>query len=155
MFINSQFNYVPLLWTFCRKTFHHKTENIYDKTLQIICQSEEPYKNLIGKSSSFCTTNTSAFISSKNLQKYHAINPKLMWPYFTYNNSTYNLRRGPILFCLARIQHIAIIIPFILRGCLIWNNLPRDSKSIKSSVSEFKTKIKNFGNIDCGYVIYS
>ena len=78
-----------------------------------------------------------------------------MWPYFTYNNSTYNLRRGPILFCLARIQHIAIIIPFILREYLIWNNLPRDSKSIKSSVSEFKTKIKNFGNIDCGYVIYS
>ena len=78
-----------------------------------------------------------------------------MWLYFTYNNTTHNLRRGPILFCLARIQHIAIIIPFILRGYLIWKNIPRDSKSIKSSASEFKTKIKNFENIDCGCVIYS
>ena len=32
------------------------------------------------------------------------------------------------------------------------NNLPRDIKSSKS-VSEFKTKIKNFGNIDCECVI--
>ena len=40
------------------------------------------------------------------------------------------------------------------RESLIWNNLPRDIKSSKS-LSEFKTKIKNFGNIDCGceYVV--
>ena len=40
------------------------------------------------------------------------------------------------------------------RGSLIWNNLARDIKSSKS-LSEFKTKIKNFGNIDCGCVICS
>ena len=40
------------------------------------------------------------------------------------------------------------------RGFLIWNILPRDIKSSKL-VSEFRTKIKKFGNIDCGFVICS
>ena len=37
-----------------------------------------------------------------------------MWPYFTFNNISYNLRKGPILYLPRRIQHITVLIPFIL-----------------------------------------
>ena len=35
-FIDSQFNYAPLIWMVCRKTFYSKIEKIYHKTLKVI-----------------------------------------------------------------------------------------------------------------------
>ena len=77
-----------------------------------------------------------------------------MSPYFTYNTIIYNLRKGAILYlpCPHLTYDGTNSVHFW--GSLIWNNLPRDIKSSKP-VSEFKTKIKNFGNIDCGCVICS
>ena len=46
MFINSQFNYAPLIWMFCRKTLYHH------RTLKVIYQDEESYKTLLLESSS-------------------------------------------------------------------------------------------------------
>ena len=51
-FINSQFNYAPLIWMFCRKTLCHKIEKIHHRILKVIYQSEESYKNLFLESSS-------------------------------------------------------------------------------------------------------
>ena len=77
-----------------------------------------------------------------------------MWPYFTYNNISYNLRKEPILYLPSTHSTYYGTNSVHFRGSLIWNNLPRDVKSSKS-LSEFKTKIKNFGNIDCRCVICS
>ena len=77
-----------------------------------------------------------------------------MWPYFTYNNISYNLRKGPILYLPSTQSTYYGTNSVHFRGFLIWNNLPRDVKSSKS-LSEFKIKIKRFGNIDCGCVICS
>ena len=77
-----------------------------------------------------------------------------MWSYFTYNNITCNLRKGPILYLPSTYSTYCGTNSVHFRGSLIWNNLLRDIKSSKS-VSEFKTKIQSFGNIDCGCVIYS
>ena len=77
-----------------------------------------------------------------------------MWPYFTYNNISYNLRKGPILY-LPSTHSTYYGTNFVhFRGPLIWNDLPRDIKSSKS-LSEFKTKVNNFRNTDCGCVICS
>ena len=35
-FIDSQFNYAPLMWMFCRKTFYSKIEKIHHRTLTIL-----------------------------------------------------------------------------------------------------------------------
>ena len=51
-FINSQFNYAPLIWMFSRKTLYHKIEKIHHRTLKVIYQSEESYENLLLESSS-------------------------------------------------------------------------------------------------------
>ena len=82
------------------------------------------------------------------------INPEFMWPYFTYNGISFNLRKGPILYLPSTHSTYYDTNSVHFRGSLIWNNLPRNIKSSKS-LSEFKTKVKNFGNIDCGCVICS
>ena len=41
------------------------------------------------------------------------INPEFMWPYFTYNNIGYHLRKGSIIY-LSSVRHITVLIPFIL-----------------------------------------
>ena len=82
------------------------------------------------------------------------INPEFMWPYFTYNNISYNLRKGPILYLPRTRSTYYGTNSVCFRGSPILNNLHRDNKSSKS-VSEFKTKIKNFRNIDCGCVMCS
>ena len=76
------------------------------------------------------------------------INPEFIWSYFTYNNISYNLRKGPILYLLSTHSTYYGTNSVDFRRFLIWNNLPKDIKSSKS-VSEFKTKIKNSENIDC------
>ena len=46
-FIDSQFNYAPLLWMFCRKTLYSKIEKIHHKTLKVIYESNDTYDNLL------------------------------------------------------------------------------------------------------------
>ena len=66
----------------------------------------------------------------------------------------YNLRKGPVL-CLTSTHSTYYGTNSVhFRGSLIWNNLSMDIKSSKS-LPEFKTKIKNFGNIDFRCVICS
>ena len=62
------------------------------------------------------------------------------------------LRKRPIL-NLARIQSTYYGTNAIhFKGSLIWNNLPAKVK-FSNSVFEFKTKIRNLGNFDCGCLI--
>ena len=51
-FINSQFNYTPLIWMFSKKTLCHKIEKNHHRTLKVIYQFEESYENLLLENSS-------------------------------------------------------------------------------------------------------
>ena len=46
-FIDSQFNYAPLIWIFSRKTLYSKTEKIRHKTIKVIYESNDTYENLL------------------------------------------------------------------------------------------------------------
>ena len=46
-FIDSQFNYAPLIWMFCRRTFYSRIEKIYHRTLKVIYGIDDPYNNLL------------------------------------------------------------------------------------------------------------
>ena len=65
-----------------------------------------------------------------------------MWSYLAYNNISYNLRKGPILYLPSTHSTYYRTNSVLFRASLIWNNLPSDIKSSKS-LSQFKTKIKN------------
>ena len=77
-----------------------------------------------------------------------------MWPYFTYNNISYNLRKGPILYLPSTHSAYYGTNSVHFRGSLIWNNLPRNIESSKS-VSEFKTKLRTLEILiaDVQYVV--
>ena len=64
-----------------------------------------------------------------------------MWPYFTYNNISYNLRKGYILYLPNTHSTYDGTNSVHFRGSLIWSNLPRDIKSSKS-LSKFKPKLR-------------
>ena len=72
-----------------------------------------------------------------------------MWSFFTHKGIPYNLRKGPILGLPKTnlFYYGTNVIHF--RGSLLWNNLPPVVK-FSDSLFEFKNKIKNIGDIDCG-----
>ena len=46
VFVDSQLNYAPLIWMFCKKNFF-KMQKVHHKTLRVIYQSDESHKNLL------------------------------------------------------------------------------------------------------------
>ena len=46
-FIDSQFNYAPVMWMFCRKTFYSKIEKIHHSTLKVVYGIDDSYNNLL------------------------------------------------------------------------------------------------------------
>ena len=51
-FIDSQFNYTPLIWMFSDKTTYLKMQKIHHKTLKVIYQSDASYDDLLHLSNS-------------------------------------------------------------------------------------------------------
>ena len=47
VFINSQFNYAPIIWMFCNKTDCHKIEKIQHRALKVIYDCEKSYKQFL------------------------------------------------------------------------------------------------------------
>ena len=80
------------------------------------------------------------------------LNAQFMWSFFTHKDIPYNLRKGPILGLPKTHSLYYGTNAIYLRDSLIWNNLPAVVKSSNSLV-EFKNKIKNIGDIDCGCLI--
>ena len=46
-FIDSQFNYAPLQWVFCRKGLYLKMQKIHHETLNVIYQSNKTDEELL------------------------------------------------------------------------------------------------------------
>ena len=46
-FIDSQFNYAPLIWMFCRKTLYSKIQKIHHRTLKVVYGIDDSYNNLL------------------------------------------------------------------------------------------------------------
>ena len=60
-FVDSQFNYTPLIWMFCQKSHYIKIEKKHHKTLRIIQQSYASYRYLLE-----CNGSTSIDSTSKS-----------------------------------------------------------------------------------------
>ena len=152
-FIDSQFNYAPLIWMFCRKTLYSKIEKIHHRTLKVVYGIDDSYNNLLLSSNSVSIHQRHLrFLVTEIFKSISQINPEFMWSFFKPKKLSYNLRKGPIL-NLPRTQSTYYGTNAIhFRGSLIWNNLPAKVKS-SNSIFEFKTKIKNLRNIDCECLI--
>ena len=91
LFIDSQFNYAPLIWIFCSKTTYLKMQKTHHKILIVIYQSDAFYDGLL-------QLNNSVSLHQRHLRFLLTKFPPFMWSYFKYREVPYNLRRGPVLF---------------------------------------------------------
>ena len=91
-FINSQFNYAPVIWMFCRKNQYLKIQQIHHKALKDVSNSVDGYDELL-------QMNNEITIHQKHL---HALinevfkslnnsNPEFMWFYFTFNSQIHKI----------------------------------------------------------------
>ena len=137
-FIDSQFNYAPLLWMFCRKTLYSKIEKIHHRTLKVIYQSNDTYENLLLQSNTVSVHQRHLrFLMIEIYKSVSQLNPQFMWSFFTHKDIPYNLRNGPILGLPKTHSFYYGTNAIYFRGSLIWNNLPAVVKS-SNSLFEFK-----------------
>ena len=151
-FIDSQFNYVTLLWMFCRKTLYLKIEKIHHKTLKVIYKSNDVYDNLLLQSNTGFVHQRHLRCSRTEIYKsISQLDPEFMSSYFTHKDMPYNFSKGPTLGLPKTHSFYYGTNAVHFCGTLIWNNLLAVVKS--SDSFEFKNKIKNIADIDCGYLI--
>ena len=87
VFIDSQFNYAPLLWMFCRKTLHSKIEKIHHKTLKVIYESNGIYENLLLQSNTVSVHQRHLrFLMIEIYKSISQLNPQFMWSFFTHKD---------------------------------------------------------------------
>ncbi|XP_057296135.1 uncharacterized protein LOC130625073 [Hydractinia symbiolongicarpus] len=151
-FIQSQFNYAPLIWMFCSKTAYSKIERVHYKTLKVVYDIVkadyidilEKYKDKSIHQRHLKTLAIEVFKSIKNL------NPEFMWCLFSFNTyqCEHNLRRGPSL-TLPKAKTTTYGTNSILyQSCWIWNNLPREIKN-SSTIEKFTVKLACQDSILC------
>ena len=139
-FIDSQFNYAPLIWMFAGKTLINKICKIHHRTLRVVYnECNKLYGELLQHLQ---------YLVLEVFKSLMHLNPEFMWSYFNENPIPYDLRKGIKVF-LPPVKPFRFGLNSIhFTGSILWNNLP---SSIKNSltINEFKVKLKNLGNIHC------
>ena len=79
-FYNSQFNYVLMIWMFCKKTIYLKNHMIHHKTLKVIYQPYTSYEDLLELCNSVSIHQTCSFYLGKYIKALLMQNPTLYSP---------------------------------------------------------------------------
>ena len=80
-FMDSQFNYAPLIWMFCMKTLYSKIGKIHHRTLKVVYGIDDSYKNLSLTSNSVSIHHTYLrFVVTQIFKSISQINPELWCP---------------------------------------------------------------------------
>ena len=78
-FIDSQFNYAPLIWMFCRKTLYSKIEKIHHRTLKVVYGIDDSHSNLLLSSNSVSFHQRQfQFLVTEIFKSISQINPEFM-----------------------------------------------------------------------------
>ena len=121
-FINSQFNYAPLVWMFAGKTSINKICKIDYRTFQVIHNCyQRSYDDLLGINKHVNIHQKYLHILALEVFKSITnVNPKFMWSYFNENTFPYNLRNGNRLLLLPPAKSVKSgITSLIFRGSLL------------------------------------
>ena len=149
-FIDSQFNYAPLIWMFAGKTLINKIFKIHHRTLQVVYNEyNKSYKELL-------QLNNNVPIHQRHLQ-YLALavlkslmhlNPEFMWSYFNENHILHELRKGTKVF-LPQVKSFRYGLNSVhFRRSILWNKFPSSIKN-SQTINAFKAKLKKLGSIHC------
>ena len=149
-FMNSQFDYVPLVCTFRRKKQYLKIQKIHHKAIKVVYNDsnrnyDEPLRdnNEISIHQRYIRVLVCEVFRSLN-----NLNSESMRSYFVFKKITYNIKNGPLLRLPTAKSTCYGINSVLFRACLLWNSLPQSGK-YNESILELKTKMKDLGNVDC------
>ena len=147
-FINSQFNYSPLVWMLHDRTNNPKVNKIRERALRIVYKGSG--NDLVNN------VNSSATTHKRNLQLLmieifktkNDLNPTFMKGIFAERGSYYSLRRvnDPQLQKVSTTIYGTENIQY--RGCLLWSSLPSFLKGC-CTIQELKRKIKRWTGDSC------
>ena len=149
-FIESQFNYCPLVWMFHSRTLNNRINKLHEKALRLV------YKN---PTLTFEMDN-SFTIHHRNIQKlaieiYEVINsesPSIMKNVFPLTNNPYNLgRKNPFhTYNVHSVHYGTETISYI--GSKIWALVPENIKQ-SITLAEFKQRIRSWKPDGCTCII--
>ena len=149
-FVQSQFNYCPLVWMFHNRTLNHKINKLHERALRIVYNDKNlTFKQLLDKDDSVTT-------HQRNLQKLaiemykvkNYLSPLLIQQLFKEKVNHYDLRNKAVWesdnpktvrYGTETIRNM---------GPKTWNIVPADIKE-SNSLLEFKRKIKKWEGNDC------
>ena len=83
-FIDSQFNYAPLIWMFAGKTLINKICKIHHRTLQVVYDDfNKSYDKLLELNNSLFIHQTHlCYLDIEVFKSVIHVNPQIMWSYF-------------------------------------------------------------------------
>ena len=149
-FIESQFNYCPLLWMFHNRTLNNKINKLHERALRIVYKDDDlTFQQLLEKDNSLT-------IHDKNLQKLaiemykvkHNLSPLPVTEIFTRLDNIHNVRNKEC-WEIPKARTVNYGIETIrYRGPITWDLLPSDIKESDSLLS-FKAKIKKWKPQGC------
>ena len=149
-FIQSQFNYCPLIWMFHSRTLNNKINKLHERALRLVYKNENLcFQELLN-------LDNSVTIHQRNLQRLavemykvkNNLSPLPMQELFTEQTNTYNLRNCRT-WEIPNARTVSYGLESVrFRGPKTWELLPNDIKEAKS-LAEFKIKIKTWKSPEC------
>ena len=94
-FVESQFNYCPLIWMFHSRRLNNKINNVYEKALRIFYSDfKSTFQELLDKDTSFSVHHRNIQILAIEIYKHvHGLSPAIIGEVFKINRTLpYNLR---------------------------------------------------------------
>ena len=149
-FIESQFNYCPLIWMFHSRQLNNKINKLHERALRLVYKNPNLcFQELLNLDNSFC-------IHHRNLQKLtiemykvkNKICPPLFQEIFPTHENSYNLRNNRCWQTINIRTEGFGTETLLFRGQKTWQLLPDEIKNSKSLIS-FKNQVKKWTPVGC------
>ena len=149
-FIESQFDYCPLIWIFHSRGTNNKINHLHERWLQIVYKDNiNSFEDLLKKDRSFT-------IHQKNIQSLAIelfkvkgnLSNNIMYEIFQTRKINYNLRSQTDFASICANTNKFGLNSLRCFASKIWCMVPLETKN-SGSVEIFKTKIRNWEQKDC------